>query len=98
MTYPHSTTPANIYRANQIGKGYDNPGRVSFQLSLYFLCHAQTLTDLSTCSTERDRLRPSAPCATVLIIRQLFTKYSIRFDLNLACYTPLSTSQGATTR
>jgi len=98
MTYPHSTTAANTYIARQMRKGYDNPSRVSFQLSLYFYCHAQILTDLSTCSTERGRLRPSTPCATVLIIRQLFTKYSIRFDLNLACYTPLSTSQGATTR
>jgi len=39
---------------------------------LYFLCHAQILAHLSTCSTERDRLRPSTPCATVLIIWQLF--------------------------
>ena len=79
-------------------KGYDNPGRVSFQLGLYFLCHTQVLADLSTCSTERDRLRPSTPCATVLIIWQLFPTYAIRFDVNLACYTPLSTSEGATTR
>ena len=42
-------------------KGYDNPGRVSFQLALYFLCHAQVLADLSNPSTERDQLRPSTP-------------------------------------
>ena len=42
-------------------KGYDNPGRVSFKLGLYFLCHAQVLADLSNPSTERDRLRPSIP-------------------------------------
>jgi len=55
MTYPHSTTAANICRARQMRKGYDNPGRVSFQMSLYLFCHSQILADLSTCSTERDR-------------------------------------------
>ena len=37
----------------------------------------QILADLSTCSTERDRLRPSTPCVTVLIIWQLFPTQAI---------------------
>jgi len=44
---------------SMLPQGYVNPGRVSFQLGLYFLCHAQVLTDLSNPSTERNGLRPS---------------------------------------
>ena len=67
------------------------PGRVSFQLGLYFLCHAQILADLSNPSTERDRLRPSTPCATVLIIQQLLPIYmhhhELKLDINKANLT-----------
>ena len=61
-------------------KGYDNSGRVSFYLGLYFLCHAQILADLSNPSTERDRLRPST---TVLIIQQLLPTYTQYHELKL---------------
>ena len=71
------------FRACQMRKGYDNPGRVSFQLGLYFLCHAQILADQSNPSTERNRLRPSTPCATVLIIYQLLPTYMHHHELKL---------------
>jgi len=72
-------------------KGYDNPDRVSFQLGLYFLCHAQILADLSNPSTERDRLRLCTPCATVLIIQQLLPihmqQHKLKLDSNKANLT-----------
>ena len=55
---PRFTTAANNRRDCQMRKDYDNQGRVSYQLGLYFLCYVQILADLSTCSTVRDRLRP----------------------------------------
>ena len=67
-------TLQTICRACQMRKGYDNPGRVSFQLGLCFLCHAQI---------ERDWLRPSTPCATVLIIQQLLPTYMHHHELKL---------------
>ena len=43
--------------------------RAEFHFSwVYALYHAQILADLRNPSTERDRLRPSTPCAIVLII------------------------------
>jgi len=42
--------------------------RASSKLGSYFLCHAQIHADLSNPSTQSDRLRPSTPCATALII------------------------------
>jgi len=35
-------------------KSYENPGRASFSLVLYFLCHAQILMDPSTNEPPRE--------------------------------------------
>jgi len=94
MTHPHSTTAANICRACQMRKGYDNLGRVSFQLGLYFLCRAQILGDLSTCSTER-------PVATQHSLRNCVDHlaalshigYPIRYKFGLLC-TLIDQSRG----
>jgi len=61
MNYTHSTTAANICRAFQMLKGYDNPGRVSFYLGLYFLCHAQILADLSSIPQRETGCDPAVP-------------------------------------
>ena len=98
MTQPHSTTAANICRACQMRKGYDNPGRVSFQLGLYFLCHAP---DPYGSEHLFHRERPVASqhslrnCVDHLAA---LPTQAIRFDVNVTCYAPLSASQGAKTR
>jgi len=87
-------TLQSIFRACLMRKGYDNPGRISFELGLYFLCHAQILVDLSNPSTERDRLRPSTPCATVLIIWQLLPTYMHQHEMKLDSNKTNLTAEG----
>jgi len=47
------------------------PGQSFILTGFVFSLPCQILADLSTWSKERDQLRSSTPCATVLIIRQL---------------------------
>ena len=94
----YQVTSANICRACQMRKGYDNPGRVSFQLGLYFLCHAP---DPYGSEHLFHRERPVASqhslrnCVDHLAA---LPTQAIRFDVNVTCYAPLSASQGAKTR
>ena len=92
--HPNAKTLQTISRACQMRKGYDNPGRVSFQLGLYFLCHAQILADLSNPSNERDRLRPSTPCPIALIIQQLLPTYMHHHELKLDSNKANLTAEG----
>ena len=48
------------------------PGQSFILTGFVFSLPCQILADLSTWSKERDQLRSSTPCATVLIIWQLF--------------------------
>jgi len=57
-------------------KGYGNPGRVSFQLGLRFLCHAQLLAELSKQRWIRVATQNSR--ATVLIIQQTATSSKLQ--------------------
>ena len=59
--------------------------RAEFHFSWVYTFSAtpRSSADLSNPSTERDRLRPSTPCATVLIIQQLLPTYMQHHELKL---------------
>ena len=62
-------------------KGLWQPWQSFILAGFSFLCHAQILADVSNPSTERDRLRPSTPCATVFIIQQLLPTHMQHHEL-----------------
>jgi len=95
MTHPHSITAANICRACQMRKGYDNPGFILAGLTF-------SLPRPDPCGSEhlinRERLVANQHSLRNYVDHLAALSHVYDFDLNLAYYRPLSTSQGAMTR
>ena len=77
MTHPIDSSSSPLQRNKEFaGCERVMTTRAEFHFSWVYTFSAtlRSLRILSTWSTERDRLRPSTPCATVLIVRQTSIK------------------------